>query len=72
MYINEKGLALETLLKKIQLLEEQIEDSTSKYYIPFKIKVNGIVIEISLFELIQSIKYDYNNIVLKDFYDEFD
>ena len=70
MDIHEKELALNQILKEIEMLENFIEETTSTYYLPKTIRVNGIQLEISTFDLIQTIKSDYKNIVLKDFYDE--
>ena len=70
MDIHEKELALNQILKEIEMLENFIEETTSSYYLPSTIRVNGIQLEISTFDLIQTIKSDYKNIVLKDFYDE--
>ncbi len=69
MDIHEKKLALNQILKEIEMLENFIE-GTSAYYLPKTIRVNGIQLGISTFDLIQTIKSDYKNIVLKDFYDE--
>ena len=70
MDIHEKELALNQILKEIEMLENFIEETTSTYYLPRTIRVNGIQLEISTFDLMQTIKSDYKNIVLKDFYDE--
>ena len=70
MDIHEKELALNQILKEIEMLENFIEETTSTYYLPKTIRVNGIQLEISTFDLIQTIKSDYKNIVLKDFCDE--
>lgn len=70
MDIHEKKLALNQILKEIEMLENLIEETTSTYYLPKTIRVNGIQLGISTFDLIQTIKSDYKNIVLKDFYDE--
>ena len=70
MDIHEKELALNQILKEIEMLENFIEETTSTYYLSMPIRVNGIQLEISTFDLIQTIKNDYKNIVLKDFYDE--
>ena len=52
----------------IMTLEEEISDIIISYYIPSPIKVNGVIANISLHDLMQMIIYDYKNIVLKDFY----
>ena len=70
MDIHEKELALNQILKEIEMLESFIEETTNTYYLTKTIRVNGIQLEISTFDLIQTIKSDYKNIVLKDFYDE--
>ena len=69
MDIHEKKLALNQILKEIEILENFIEETTSTYYNSKTIRVNGIQLEISIFDLIQTIKSDYKNVVLKDFYD---
>ena len=56
-------------MKEIEILENFIEETTSTYYNSKTIRVNGIQLEISIFDLIQTIKSDYKNVVLKDFYD---
>ena len=66
MDIHEKELALNQILKEIEMLESFIEETTSTYYLPKTIRVNGIQLEISTFDLIQTIKSDYKNIVLKE------
>ncbi len=56
----------------IEILEDEISDIIIPYYIERPFKINDRTVNMSIFELIQRIKYDYNNIVLKDFYEEFD
>ena len=68
MYLSEKEHALKQLLNNIMTLEEEISDIIISYYIPSPIKVNGVIANISLHDLMQMIIYDYKNIVLKDFY----
>lgn len=65
MYLSEKEHALKQLLNEIMTLEEEISDIIVSYYIPSPIKINGVIANISLYDLMQ---YDYKNIVLKDFY----
>lgn len=72
MFINEKDLALNQILNNIKLLESEISDIVVSYYIERPFNVNGRIVQMSLYDLMQSIIYDYNNIVLKDFYKEFD
>lgn len=68
MYLSEKEHALKQLLNNIMTLEEEISDIIISYYIPLPIKINGVIANISLYDLMQMIIYDYKNIVLKDFY----
>lgn len=68
MYLSEKEHALNQLLNNIMTLEEEISDIIISYYIPLPIKINGVIANISLYDLMQMIIYDYKNIVLKDFY----
>ena len=68
MYLSEKEHALKQLLNEIMTLEEEISDIIASYYIPSPIKINGVIANISLYDLMQMIIYDYKNIVLKDFY----
>lgn len=68
MYLSEKEHALKQLLNDIMTLEEEISDIIVSYYIPSPIKINGVIANISLYDLMQMIIYDYKNIVLKDFY----
>ncbi len=68
MYLSEKEHALKQLLNEIMTLEEEISDIIVSYYIPSPIKINGVIANISLYDLMQMIIYDYKNIVLKDFY----
>ena len=68
MYLSEKEHALNQLLNNIMTLEEEISDIIISYYIPSPIKINGVIANISLYDLMQMIIYDYKNIVLKDFY----
>ena len=68
MYLSEKEDALKQLLNNIMTLEEEISDIIISYYIPLPIKINGVIANISLYDLMQMIIYDYKNIVLKDFY----
>lgn len=68
MYLSEKEHALKQLLNEIMTLEEEISDIIISYYIPLPIKINGVIANISLYDLMQMIIYDYKNIVLKDFY----
>ena len=68
MYLSEKEHALKQLLNEIMMLEEEISDIIVSYYIPSPIKINGVIANISLYDLMQMIIYDYKNIVLKDFY----
>lgn len=70
MDVHLKELALNQILEEVETLESFVEDTISTYYLPMTIKVNGIQLEISIFDLIQTIKSDYKNVVLKDFYDE--
>ena len=72
MDVSVKELALKQLIGKINLLDEQLEGSTSKYYISFPISVNGFIIETTIQEIIESIRRDIENIVIKDFYNEID
>ena len=59
-------------LKNIQLLENQISEIIVSYYIPIPLKINGIKVNMSLFDLMQLIISDYKNVVLKDFYEGLD
>lgn len=68
MYLSEKEHALNQLLNNIMILEEEISDIIISYYIPSPIKINGVIANISLYDLMQMIICDYKNIVLKDFY----
>ena len=68
MYLSEKEHALNQLLNNIMTLEEEISDIIISYYIPSPIKINGVIANISLYDLMQMIICDYKNIVLKDFY----
>lgn len=68
MYLSEKEHALKQLLNEIMTLEEEISDIIVSYYIPSPIKINGVIANISLYDLMQMIIYDYKNIVIKDFY----
>lgn len=68
MYLSEEEHALKQLLNEIMTLEEEISDIIVSYYIPSPIKINGVIANISLYDLMQMIIYDYKNIVLKDFY----
>ena len=68
MYLSEKEHALKQLLNEIMTLEEELSDIIVSYYIPSPIKINGVIANISLYDLMQMIIYDYKNIVLKDFY----
>ena len=68
MYLSEKEHALKQLLNEIMTLEEEISDIIVSYYIPSPIKINGVIANISLYDLMQMIIYDYKNIFLKDFY----
>lgn len=68
MYLSEKEHALKQLLNEIMTLEEEISDIIVSYYIPSPIKINGVIANISLYDLMRMIIYDYKNIVLKDFY----
>lgn len=68
MYLSEKEHALNQLLNNIMTLEEEISDIIISYYIPSQIKINGVIANISLYDLMQMIICDYKNIVLKDFY----
>lgn len=68
MYLSEKEHALKQLLNEIMTLEEEISDIIVSYYIPSPIKINGVIANISLYDLMQMIIYDYKNIVHKDFY----
>lgn len=72
MNINviEKESALLKISESIEFLEKQIEDTMPNYYISFPIRVNGILITTSIFQIIQSIKSSYKNVVLQDFYNE--
>ncbi len=72
MYINDKELALKQILNNIKLLEEKISDIIMSYYIEKHFVINGITVKMSIYDLVQKIKYDYNNVVLEDFYKEFD
>ena len=65
---SKKEHALKQLLNEIMTLEEEISDIIVSYYIPSPIKINGVIANISLYDLMQMIIYDYKNIVLKDFY----
>lgn len=71
MYLNEKDLALNQILKNIELLEEEISSIITSYYIEKPFNINGRVVKMSIYDLVQEIIYDYKNIVLKDFYEEF-
>ena len=68
MDVHEKQLVLNQILKEIELLENFVETATSTYYDSKTIRVNGVQVEISIYDLIQTLKSDYKNIVLKDFY----
>lgn len=70
--INEKELSLNKILNKILLLEEEISSIITPYYIETPLNINGRIIQMSLFDLMQSIIYDYKHIVLKEFYKEYD
>jgi len=72
MYLNEKDLALNQILKNLELLEEEISSIITSYYIERPLNINGMIIKMSIYDLIQGIIHDYKNIVLKDFYEEFD
>ena len=60
------------VLKNIQLLENQISEIIVSYYIPIPLKINGIKVNMSLFDLMQLIISDYKIVVLKDFYEGLD
>lgn len=68
MDVHEKQLVLNQILKEIELLENFVETTTSTYYDSKTIRVNGVQVEISIYDLMQTLKSDYKNIVLKDFY----
>ena len=68
MDVHEKQLVLNQILKEIELLENFVETATSTYYDSKTIRVNGVQVEISIYDLMQTLKSDYKNIVLKDFY----
>ena len=70
--INEKELSLNKILNKILLLEEEISSIITTYYIETPLNTNGRIIQMSLFDLMQSIIYDYKHIVLKEFHKEYD
>ncbi len=70
--INEKELSLNKILNKILLLEEEISSIITTYYIETPLNINGRIIQMSLFDLMQSIIYDYKHIVLKEFHKEYD
>lgn len=72
MYFNDKEIALKQILNYIILLEDVISDIIMSYYIERHFLINGINVKMSIFDLVQNIKYDYNNVILKDFYEEFD
>lgn len=72
MYYNDKEIALNQILKNIQLLENQISEIIVSYYIPIPLKINGIKVNMSLFDLMQLIISDYKIVVLKDFYEGLD
>ena len=72
MDIHEKQLALNQILKEIELLENFVETTTNTYYDSKTIRVNGVQVEISIYDLMQTLKSDYKNIVLKDFYNLID
>lgn len=72
MYINEKDLALNQILNNIKLLEEEISSIITSYYIERPFNINDRIVKMSIFDLVQKIIYDYKNVVLKDFYEEFD
>lgn len=72
MYFNDKELALNQILNNIKLLEEEISSIIISYYIERTFIINGITVKMSIFDLIQTIKNDYKNVVLNDFYKEFD
>ncbi|MCI8446345.1 MAG: hypothetical protein HFH31_02490 [Bacilli bacterium] len=57
MNINviEKENELLKILESIEFLEKQIEDTTPNYYISLPIRVNGILITTSIFQIIQTI-----------------
>lgn len=71
MYFNEKEQALNELLYEIEYIDELLSNKDF-YHDPFMRNINDFEIKTSLFEIIQSIIYSYNNIVLKDYYDEVD
>ncbi len=71
MYLNEKEQALSELLCEIEYLDELLSDK-DYYHDIFIRNINGFEVKTSLFEIVQSIIYSYNNIVLKDYYDEID
>lgn len=70
MDIHGKELALIQIFKEVEMLESLIEDTLNTYYFPLTTKINRVKLELSIFDLIQIIKSDYKNIILKDFYDE--
>lgn len=70
MDVNERERKLVSILKRIEYIEEELEDSLSNYYIPFPQKINGYVVNVSVFEIIQHLKQDYKKEVLDNFYDE--
>ena len=55
MYLSEKEHALKQLLSDIMTLEEEISDIIVSYYIPSPIKINGVIANISLYDLMQMI-----------------
>ena len=57
MNINviEKENEILKILESIEFLEKQIEDTTPNYYISLPIRVNGILITTSIFQIIQTI-----------------
>lgn len=70
MDVHGKESALIQILKEVEMLESLIEDTLNTYYLPLTTRINGIKLELSIFDLIQTIKSDYKNVILKDFYDE--
>lgn len=71
MYFNEKEQALNELLYEIEYIDELLSNKDF-YHDIFMRNINNFEIKTSLFEIIQSIIYSYNNIVLKDYYNEVD
>ncbi len=70
MDVKECERILLSILQKIENIEEEVEDSLTNYYIEIPRYINGFTINISLFEIFQMLKRDYQKEVLEKFYDE--